>query len=115
MQERLHELGFGWKRFNEQIQNHFYPVSLQKAKENEFMQLQQGGISLLEYASKFMERLKMNHFEVGLNPNIKDKMFVCQYTSYVDMYDTAVNVEKATKEGNNCFSEQHGTKRKGDR
>jgi len=52
------------------------------------MQRQQGRISVLEYASKFMElsrftlafvadeKLKMNHFEAGLNPNIKERMFV---------------------------------------
>ena len=37
------------------IKDHFYPISLQKAKEGEFMQLQQGNMSVLEYASKFME------------------------------------------------------------
>jgi len=46
-------------------------------------------VSVLEYASKFMEishfapafvtdeRLKMNQFEVGINPVIKDRMSVC--------------------------------------
>jgi len=37
------------------IKDHFYPISLQKAKEDEFIQLQQGSMSILEYASKFME------------------------------------------------------------
>jgi len=48
------------------------------------MQLQQGGMSVLEYASKFMElshfasafvvdeRLRMNRFKARLNPSIKD-------------------------------------------
>ena len=39
-------------------------------------------------------------------------MSVCQYTSYVDLYDTAVNVERAMKERNDHFNEQHGKKRK---
>ena len=72
MRERQYEPGFDWRKFKELIKDHFYPVSLQKAKENEFMQPQQGGMSVLEYASKFMElscfapvfiadeRLKMN-------------------------------------------------------
>jgi len=49
-------------------------------------------MSMLEYASKFMElsrfapafapdgRLKMNWFEVGLNPIIKEMMSIRQYT-----------------------------------
>ena len=104
VRERQHEPGFGWGKFKEMIKDHFYPTSLQMAKENEFMQLQQGSMSILEYASKFMElscfapafvaveRLKMNRIEAGLNPTIKERMSVRQYASYVDLYDTAINV-----------------------
>ena len=79
------------------IKDHFYPTSLQKAKEGEFMQLQQGNMSVLEYDSKFMElsrfapafvaneRLKMNRFEAGLNPIIKEKMSVRQYATLIYM------------------------------
>ena len=67
-------------------------------------------MSVLEYASKFIElsrfapafvvdeRLKMNRFEAGLNPTIKERMLVRQYVSYVDLYDTAVKVERTMKE-----------------
>jgi len=108
------------------IRDHFYPISLQKTKEGEFMQLQQVNMSVLKYASKFMElsrlalafvadeRLKMNQFEEGMNLTIKETMSVCQYASYVDLYDTAVSVERAMKERSNYFNEQRGTKRKGD-
>ena len=83
-------------------------------------------MSLLEYALKFIElsqfaptfvadeRLKMNRFEAGLNPTIKERMSVRQYASYVNRYDTAVNVERAMKERSNYFNEQWGTKRKRD-
>ena len=53
VRERQYEPGFNWSTFKELIKNQFYPV--QKIKENEFMQLQQGRMSVLEYASKFME------------------------------------------------------------
>jgi len=77
------------------------------------MQLQQGGMNVLEYASKFIElsyftlafvvdeRLNMNWFEVGVNPAIKERMSVRQYTSYVDLYDTPINVERAIEERSN--------------
>ena len=112
--------------FKELIKDHFHPVSLQKAKDNEFRQLSQGGMSMLEYASKFMElsrfvptfvadeRLKMNRFEVELNRDIKERMSVRQYTSYMDLCGTAVNVEKVMKERNYHFNEQRGIKRKED-
>jgi len=81
---------------------------------------------VLEYASKFMElsrfppafvadeRLKINRFKAGLNLGIKERMSVRQYASYVDLYDTAVNVERVMKERSNYFNEQHEIKRKGD-
>jgi len=114
----------------EQVQgndeDHFYSISLQKAKEGEFMQLQQGNMSVLEYASKCLDlsqfaptftvdkRLKMNRFEAEVNPTIKEQMSVRQYTSYVDLYNSAVNIERAMKERSNYFNEQWGVKRKRD-
>jgi len=61
-------------------------MSLQKAKRDEFIRLQQGRMSMLEYASKFMdlsrfapgyvvdEKLRMNLFKAGLNPSLKEQM-----------------------------------------
>jgi len=83
-------------------------------------------MSMLEYASKFMElsrfapafvadeKLKMNCFEDRLNPGIKERMSVRQYTSYMDLYDNGVNLEREIGERSNYFNEQHGIKRKGD-
>jgi len=87
--------------------------------------LQQGRKTILEYASKFIElshfalayiadeKLKMNRFEAKFNPGIKEKMSVRHYTSYENMYDTMVNIEKATKEKNEFYNEQRGMKRSG--
>jgi len=63
---------------------------LREAGTNEFsnVHLQQGKMSVLEYASKFMElshfapvygadeKLRMNRFEVALNPGLKEQMSV---------------------------------------
>jgi len=101
-------------------------MSLQKAKEDEFIRLRQGRKTVLEYASKFMklscfaptyvadEKLKMNRFKAKLNPGIKEKMLVLDYTSYEDKYDTGVNIERATREKNEFYNEQQGMKRSGD-
>jgi len=56
----------------------------------------------------------MNRFEARLNPTIKQRMSVHQCASYVDLYDTAVNIERAMKERSHYFNEQLGTKWKGD-
>ena len=72
-------------------------------------------MELLRFAPAFVadERLKMNRFEAGLNPTIKERMSVCQYASYVDLYDTSVNVERAMKERSNYFNEQRGPRGRG--
>ena len=83
-------------------------------------------MSVLEYASKCMElfrfslafvadeKLKMNYFEAGLNLNIKERLSVHQCTSYMDMCDTMVNVERVTKERSNYFNGQRRIKRNED-
>jgi len=60
------------------------------------------------------KKLKKNHFEACLNPNLKEKMSVHQYIFYEDMYDTAVNVERAMKGKNEYYNEQRRSKRKED-
>ena len=73
-------------------------------------------MELSRFAPTFVtnERLKMNRFEVGLNPTIKERMSVRRYASYIDLYDIAANMERAMKERNNYFNEQRGTKRNED-
>jgi len=56
----------------------------------------------------------MNLFEARLNLTMKGRMSVCQYTSYVDLYDTVVKVERVMKERSNYFNKQRGIKRKED-
>ena len=74
-------------------------------------------MSIPEYASKFVElfrftpafvadeRLKMNWFKAILNPTIKKRMSVCQYISYMDLYGTAINIERAMRQTSNYFNE----------
>ena len=75
-------------------------------------------MTMLEHASKFMElsyfapdfvaneMLKMNRFKARLNLDIKKRMSMCQYASYVDLYNTTVNMERAMREWNNYFNER---------
>ena len=60
MKKNQNEHGFGWAHFKELIKNCFYPISLQKEKEKEFLELEKGRMSVLQYAFKFME---LSHFD----------------------------------------------------
>jgi len=86
-------MSLGLGRASLRRKNHFCLVSHQKAKEDEFIYRQQGKISVLKYASKFMElscsspdyvadeKWKMNQFEAEFNLGLKEQMSVGHYTS----------------------------------
>ncbi|XP_021866012.1 uncharacterized protein [Spinacia oleracea] len=80
-------------------------------------------MSVMEYANKFMElsrfapelvsteQSRMNHFERGLHLKYQDRLATQRFTSYQDMVDIAVNVERVVllREAQNV-----GDKRKND-
>ena len=58
IKERENVPRFWWEQFKELIRDRFYPI-LQKSKKKEFLDLEQGKMSVVWYASKFM---KLSHF-----------------------------------------------------
>ncbi|XP_056691541.1 uncharacterized protein [Spinacia oleracea] len=121
--ERKNEPRFGWTELQKLLRDKFYPPSLRKQKEDEFLHLQQGTMSVMEYANKFMElsrfapelvsteQSRMNRFERGLHLKYQDRLATQRFTSYQDMVDIAVNVERVVllREAQNV-----GDKRKND-
>ena len=51
------------------------------------------------------EKLKVNSFKAGLNPNLKEIMLVRQYISYMDRYDIVINMKRVMKEKNEYYNE----------
>ena len=95
---------FTWEKFLEKLREKFFPPALQRMKENEFLFLRQGKMSVLEYAAKFMElsrfapdivsnnRLRMMRFFEGLN--LKYQKRVGHYTNFEELYDRALEQER---------------------
>uniref|UniRef100_A0A803KRW7 RHOMBOID-like protein n=1 Tax=Chenopodium quinoa TaxID=63459 RepID=A0A803KRW7_CHEQI len=127
------ESGFSWTKLQELMRDRFYPLSLRRQKEDEFLHLQQGTMSVLDYANKFMElsrfapelvsteQSRMNRFERGLHLKYQDRLSSQRFTTYQDMVDVAVNVERVVllREAQNVGykrrndnQNQGGTKRK---
>jgi len=73
-------------------------------------------IELSRFALAYIadKKFRMNWFEAGLNQRLKEKMSVRHYILYKHMYNTAINVEKATKEKNKFYNKQQGMKKSGD-
>jgi len=72
-----------WERLKELMEVKYYPRDAQRVKEQEFLSLKQGNLSVMEYAAKFnelsrfaphqvaTEERKMDHFQQGLKGNIR--------------------------------------------
>ncbi|XP_057246903.1 uncharacterized protein LOC130589595 [Beta vulgaris subsp. vulgaris] len=101
--------GFGWENLKGVMRNQFYPQSLQLKLESEFIHLKQRSMSVLEYAVIFNElarfapdlvstdRQRMNRFEEGLNLDLQEKLAAHMSTSFQELYDRAINVERKSK------------------
>ena len=78
VKEKLQGSELTWTRFLEELRTKFYPITVQRQKEKEFLELKMSGnMTVMQYARKFMElarfapdfvaseRLKMRRFEEG--------------------------------------------------
>jgi len=88
----------------------YYPNDVQWAKEQEFLHLKQAKTtSVMECTAKFnklsrfastqvaTEQARMNRFEYGLDHSIKGKFTAITFTSFQDMYQRALKVERVKK------------------
>ena len=79
MKDKLQGPELTWAKFVEELRGRFYPITAQRQKEWEFMELKMSGdMMVMQYASKFtelsrfaldfvaFERLKMRRFVEGL-------------------------------------------------
>jgi hypothetical protein len=48
------EIAISWEVFKHKFNRHFFPRVMQEAKAREFLDLVQEGMSVIEYATKFL-------------------------------------------------------------
>ena len=88
----------------------YYPRDMKRAKEQEFLRLKQGQMSVMEYAAKFnelchfapnqvaIEEMKMDHFEQGLRGPIKRMIAGHVFTNFQEMHQRAVKIARVIEE-----------------
>ena len=87
MKDKLQGPELTWARFLQELRTKFYPITVQRQKEKEFMELKMcGNMTVMQYARKFMElprfaldfmateRMKMRRFEEGLAFYIRNQL-----------------------------------------
>ncbi|GAB2254185.1 hypothetical protein Droror1_Dr00021994 [Drosera rotundifolia] len=97
---------FEWEGFKELFQEKFYPTSLQQQKEEEFLSLKLGRMSIIEYAAKFNqlsrfapylvndETRRMRPFKQGLSWRYMETLSVMMFNSFQEMYEKALKESK---------------------
>jgi hypothetical protein len=78
-----------WEIFKNEFNLHFFPRVVQEAKAREFLDLVQGGMSVIEYAAKF---LQLSQFDMYLIPNEEKKakkfeqVYELSYSNYDEFF-----------------------------
>ena len=106
----LWEVATIWETFKKQSQRKFIPEHVQQQKEEEFLNLKQGQMTVSAYVHIFFrlfkyatdlvvtEAKKVKRFIAGLNPKYKTIVLVGQKpTSFDDAIDGVFTAEKYTK------------------
>ncbi|XP_019103730.2 uncharacterized protein LOC109134445 [Beta vulgaris subsp. vulgaris] len=110
-----------WEMFVEKLRNKFFPPALRRKKENEFLFLRQGKMSVVEYAAKFVElsrfatdftsneRVKSMRFFEGLNLKYHKRIGV--YSSFEDLYDRALEHERIEQKDESSKRKKKGNEK----
>lgn len=100
-----------WEHFQEVFLNRYFPKFIREQKEQEFMRLQQGGMSVAEYVAEFEElasflyhsqyapdeERKINQFECGLRPDIRNNLAQLKFTNYTTLVHESYIAEERLK------------------
>ena len=92
-----------WVEFKEYFYNKYFSETVRSTKMREFVYLQQGRISMLEYIRKFdklaTEDLKKDHFMQGLRKDLaKDLKVGVGDASFNELINRVIVIEQADKE-----------------
>ncbi|XP_019184392.1 PREDICTED: uncharacterized protein LOC109179341 [Ipomoea nil] len=94
----LEEPGFDWSALKDRMRERFYPAHVRAAMYEEFLHLQQGSLSVVEYLKKFIELArfarilvpseltKVEKFVTGLNYEARKTLTVSRPSSLKDAY-----------------------------
>ncbi|XP_035549700.1 uncharacterized protein K02A2.6-like, partial [Juglans regia] len=110
-----------WQRFKKEFDDRYFPVSVRRQKAREFNNLVQGGMTVEQYARKFMElgrfaphliaseELQVERFMEGLRPEIRRQVACLQIMEFQKLVDLTSNAER---ENNFVVGSPPGQKRR---
>ena len=102
----------------------FFPASVRRAKAREFLELKQGGMTVLQYVARFTElarfgddyvatnMAKVRKFEDGLNLSIRGKIAGFLIQNMESMVRTAIAIEREIEDARSIWDAGTSGKRK---
>ncbi|GJN40012.1 hypothetical protein PR202_gb29173 [Eleusine coracana subsp. coracana] len=102
-----------WEEFKYAFRSHFIPAGIMERKLQEFLDLKQGGRTVLEYSQKFnhlaqyaflsvdLEAKKRAAFRRGMNPALKEKLTWQTMRTFNDLVNAAIVQEDAYRKVQN--------------
>ncbi|XP_019172010.1 PREDICTED: uncharacterized protein LOC109167451 [Ipomoea nil] len=100
----LEEPGFDWTALKDRMRERFYPAHVRAAMYEEFLHLQQGSLSVVEYHKKFLELARfarmlvptelaqVERFVAGLNYEARKALTVSRPSSLKEAYLSTVDL-----------------------
>ncbi|KZV55989.1 hypothetical protein F511_12047 [Dorcoceras hygrometricum] len=107
-------VGITWDSFYQVFRKEYFPDSYVAAREREFEILEQGSLTVREYARKFSvllayvphvagrERAKSTRFVESLNGELYQSVLTSKPKSYAEAVDTAIHIEEGMRSRSAC-------------
>ena len=104
--KRRHPTGVTWDQFRQAFTDRFYPRSYQDVKIEEFFNLEQQSLTVIEYEQRFSELVnfvpmiqeneehKCKRFMAGLNVRIKVHLAWASQNNFGELVEAALKVER---------------------
>ncbi|XP_058092385.1 uncharacterized protein LOC131238805 [Magnolia sinica] len=95
-----------WEEFEARFNVKYLPQTYQHERENEFLRLQQGGMSVTQYENRFTElsryasemsaneAIKMRWFTAGLRSGIRSKICCVNIRTYSELVEMSIRAEQ---------------------
>lgn len=102
-----------WSEFREAFRDYHIPESIMEMKAEEFRNLKQGPMSVIQYIRKFLklscyalddinkDKKKQDRFKRGLNPELRTQLVPHIYPDFNTLMNQAILLEAAHSEWDN--------------
>ncbi|XP_028089600.1 uncharacterized protein LOC114289953 [Camellia sinensis] len=110
-----------WNQFRELFLNKYFPSTIRRERVKEFQNLEQGNMTVTQYAAKFEElaryatRLVANDeekarmFEWGLDLTIRGRVLPQRLPSYAEVLETALESEREVNDARKAWNKRRGS------